>query len=578
MTRHAARLAAVYAALLSLCALLLGWNLSDRYLWEDEAETATLALAICEVGWPEVSQRTVEIRTARDWRFLNDDDLWVASPWLDEYLAATSLGLFGRSAWAARLPFVIVGWLSACLVPWAAWRIYRSQSIALTATVLYVSSVPLYTHARQCRYYALLLLAQVVIVLGFGLLAEGRRWRGGGLLAAGLTAQFYSNYLLVACNVPALLLAAFFARRQSPGLFVRVCGTLCGVALLAAPWLWYAQGRMTEAARYTDGWIFTPQQVAHHWTYYLSLTNDHLLPLVVPIAGGAWLWRQRRRRASNASNAANAANAASPANAANATAEPSLIEPAIDAVAAPNIPPKAAAAQAAPNIPPKAAAAAPAAAAVDRLLWLWLPVFLVVLLASPLANARYMVTLLPAFALLTAVIVNRAAARTWLRVALVGVLAFTSWAARPWRPAGLAHWPLVEFARELRSDYIDRIEAVSRYLEQHSQPGQTLYSLLDELPILFYTQLEPYPREIDRQRLPDWILLETVSTAGPERTVYTLADFAPGVQHHYEAIEVAAPDTPGPGTLPSPQTRAAFTVGQNRPVVLYRLKGPPAAP
>src|SRR5438445_10718984 len=105
------RTSGVVAGLLILAAALILPNLEDHYLWDDEAETALLAKNILRFGvpvaWDGASLISQECGSDYDANYL-----WLQTPWLPIYLTAASLSVFGASAFAARLPFALLGLLA----------------------------------------------------------------------------------------------------------------------------------------------------------------------------------------------------------------------------------------------------------------------------------------------------------------------------------------------------------------------------------------------------------------------------------------------------------------------------------
>ncbi len=94
-----------YGVIISFAAFLLFHNLSDRLLWDDEAETALLAENINKFGVPKSTdgKNSIVLFGYES----NEDDVWIWSPWLDEYITAASFSLFGKSTFSARFPFVL---------------------------------------------------------------------------------------------------------------------------------------------------------------------------------------------------------------------------------------------------------------------------------------------------------------------------------------------------------------------------------------------------------------------------------------------------------------------------------------
>lgn len=272
------------ALIFLLGAFGLLYDLDDRLLWGDEAETAVLAQRILEHGLPLADDgvRPVALE-GREW---NARGVWIWSPWLDEYVAAGSFALFGVSTWSARFPFALVGLAALALFARWVWRCFESREITVVATLLFATSVPFLLLARQCRYHALVIFASVWLLIG--LQAAIRRERGASLPMAGaLVLQFYANYVTALGSVLGLAVAVW-ALREHRAHLVRPVGTALAIlALLAAPWLLYAgalgQAGTLSLARLAPGALWFTWQL-----------DQHVVPLalLVPLA----LFVRRRAR------------------------------------------------------------------------------------------------------------------------------------------------------------------------------------------------------------------------------------------------------------------------------------------
>lgn len=137
----------------AICALLLLVRLGHYPLWDDEACTALLAEGVWHTG----DSTAVEGRNVMAYgagKYLDGSRDRVHPP-LQEYLMAPFLGAIGRNAFAARLPFAIVGMgVVALILRWAKRDgLTRRQRWILAAML--VGNVALFLYCRQGRYYAL---------------------------------------------------------------------------------------------------------------------------------------------------------------------------------------------------------------------------------------------------------------------------------------------------------------------------------------------------------------------------------------------------------------------------------------
>ncbi len=203
------RLLILYLVIAGFALFLLFTNLGDRLLWGDEAETANLAVNVTRYGLP----KTFDGKNDLGLVFAgNSNQIWLWSPWLQEYLAAASFILFGPTTATARLPFVIVAFAAAILFVFLAYRLFLDHRMALLSAVLLICSDVFVLHARQCRYYSVVVLGQILLIYSvYRLLTKADKW-GALSLGAALVLQFYSNYIIVGGNLLALM---FFSHSSS---------------------------------------------------------------------------------------------------------------------------------------------------------------------------------------------------------------------------------------------------------------------------------------------------------------------------------------------------------------------------
>ena len=485
-----------YGLLLGAALFLCFYRLDARLLWGDEAETATLARNVLQFGVPKTSDGLNEITLltvlGRD-VVASKNGVWTWSPWLQEYLAAGSFAVFGPTTWAARAPFALIGWLSVVATGWLAFRVYRSHAIALAAIALLSFSEVFLLHARQCRYYSIIVLAELVLVYACHQLLNGRR-SGAFALAGALIVQFYSNYIVVAANVPALLLLAiilyFRQRRCLPALILAGAG--CGLAAL--PWLVYANtGRQTA---FVAGESFWPKL----WFYTLEF-HMHFLPwafALLPVAG--WMLRRTRRKT------------------APERADPSL--------------------------------------AFEFLLAFLLVTSICVLVQPPGHFLRYMLMVLPVGCLLASAWTFRHIRSRTAATALIAAVCLTNGVAiataYPWRGGHALRWPVAHWLLSVHRPYGSRLNDVVQFLRKEAQPRQTVFVFDPELPLIFYTGLEIIDgRAVDGELpgvLPDWVLSESASGVMSVPPSLLPDSFAA----HYRVISLPVHDSRRMGVIPEP--------------------------
>lgn len=179
-------------AIVAILALSLALaNLGSDYLWEDEGDTAVLAMSILKCGVPKAWDGTTFSDSDKGAR-VNDKLVMVSHPWVQYYVAAASFFLFGENTFAARLPFALAGWLTVLLSYAFVWRITASRGTALSAAVLVVLSVQFLLFARQCRNYSINMLLTLCLILIF---FRMKSLRDGVLFAVAAILLFHTTPL-----------------------------------------------------------------------------------------------------------------------------------------------------------------------------------------------------------------------------------------------------------------------------------------------------------------------------------------------------------------------------------------------
>ena len=164
LTRTWTREIAIALLLVVFSSLLVFPNLGKTCLWEDEAQTAVVAGNILETGLPAASVGKNFVSILADHSDIRNN-IYVWQPWLPNYLAAGSMAIFGKNSFGARFPFALafVILIPCCYVFFKKFDAYSNRQTLITA-ILLAGCVPLLLHSRQCRYYMLVPLLNVLIV------------------------------------------------------------------------------------------------------------------------------------------------------------------------------------------------------------------------------------------------------------------------------------------------------------------------------------------------------------------------------------------------------------------------------
>ena len=190
----------VVAALLSL------HGLNNNAFWDDEANTAIFAR-----NWLRTGTLTafdgVNVVGFRQGAELNGKLENVYMPPVQYYVAGLGLRLFGSSTLGGRLPFVFAGLLAiGVLALFVKWHL-RGDVPLWVATAL-VALCPAYLlFIRQCRYYSIVVLLTLTVLVSFVRDKSHRGSRIVSVLVAAVAAWLlmFTNYLnaaALACCLP----------------------------------------------------------------------------------------------------------------------------------------------------------------------------------------------------------------------------------------------------------------------------------------------------------------------------------------------------------------------------------------
>ncbi|MGA2179978.1 MAG: glycosyltransferase family 39 protein [Verrucomicrobiota bacterium] len=505
-------IAGCYVAFLAFACFLLFYHLDNHLLWGDEGETAVLAKNVAQFGVPRTFDGTnyILLHGRRD---ETRDHVWIWSPWLQEYLAASAFIVLGPTTWAARAPFALIGWCSLVALALIAYKIYRSHWVALASAVLLGTSEVFLLHARQCRYYSISVFAEILLVYGIHqLLAQNRR--GIWLAALALVLQFYSNYIMVVANLPGLLVLAWMLRKQGKSAVLGV-SAVPGILFVAAlPWLVYAHPWGQTSVAGGENYF------RKAWEYLMEF-HFHFIPLcflLLPLLGFIPACRDRPTTG--------------------------------------------------PEVPRRWERL--------LLLWLPL-YFVTIVITPGFYLRYLLPLLPVACLLAAAWIFRHVKWRALaaLVVAVLALSnAFSLVTACPFREAHTLRFPLVEYGEGLAAPYTDRFADVLDFFKSQAHPGEKVLTFDPDFPLMFYTQLVVIDGHImgpPEGQLPDWILPNSASGVVAQESV-ALPEF---LRPHYEMITIPVHDSVQAGSVPEPDIYQYRSVPARVPFTIYKLRPAP---
>jgi len=135
---------------LIIASILFLGNLGNRYLWQDEAETALIAKTILQDGIPQ-GYDGKNFFSQEGQSSYGKNYIWILDPWLPYYLVAGSFKMLGVNTFGARFPFALFGIASVLLTYFFVVLLTKDRKTAAMATVLLLMSVSFLLLCRQSR-------------------------------------------------------------------------------------------------------------------------------------------------------------------------------------------------------------------------------------------------------------------------------------------------------------------------------------------------------------------------------------------------------------------------------------------
>ncbi|HUE37257.1 MAG TPA: hypothetical protein VMO20_07685 [Candidatus Acidoferrum sp.] len=505
-TAKAFGVAVPYAALFALSFGLLFYHLDNHLLWGDEAETAVLAKNVMQFGVPRTYDGTNYIILHGNVDE-TPDHVWIWSPWMQNYLAASSFILFGPTTWAARAPFALIGWSSVLLLALVSWKIYRNHRVALSAAALLGASEVFLLHARCCRYYPISVFAEILLAYGiYELFAS--RGRGVWLTALALALLFYSNYIMATANMPAVLCAGIMLWKQGRTVVLRLAAAFGIFVAAILPWLLYAHPWGQSKAMGGENYFAKALDYLQEIHFLFIPLCIFLLPLIglfskdgkLEVPNTIQRWERFVLLL--------------------------LALYFLTVLSAPGF-----------------------------YMRYQLPLLPLLCLLAAAWVARYVKWRSLAVGLIVVQISSN-------------FISFVT--AFPFRHGRALRFPLVEFVPGIRAPYRDRFTDVLDFFKTHAHPGETILSFDPEFPMIFYTPMVLINGQIMAPppgKLPDWILPSTASGV-VARAPVMVPDY---IKSHYRLITISVHDSVLGDSMPEPDYHQYKTAQTLVPFVIYQL-------
>jgi len=280
----------------------------------------------------------------------------------------------------------------------------------------------------------------------------------------------------------------------------RFGAVLVAVGMLTAPMFWFLKS-------WEHSGTLTWERLMDHAEYYVRVTNKYLFPLA--FVGLVWVVSRMRRR-------------------------------------------------------PLVKRLTPQLRAGLRLCGVLLLVNMIFVLLPDQRHLRYVIPLMPLWALVGSVVfVDWWRRSRWIGGSVLALVLCTTILHSPH-----ARMPLVEFAYELTHDYDGPLEGIVTHLNRHAKAGETVKIPYGDRPLMFYTALtiEDVSR-FGEETYPDWIVVRRDWVPGG----FFDTDYYARILATYEAVTLPVPDLPWENR-PDPGYHKFRTVQEAPEVIIYRRR------
>lgn len=228
--------------ILLAASFLFLFNLSNQYLWQDEAQTALISKTILTSGMPlgydgkNYFSQNLGAEYGRNY-------LWRLHPWLPFYLLAGVFKLLGVNTFTARLPFGIFGILTVFLTYYFSKYLFKKKTPAMISTTLLLLAVPFLILSRECKYYSMASFFSLLGLYSYYNLLESRRFASVTFLFS-VMLLFHTNHGFALILLSTVLFHALFCRRNA---LPKIALLSAGVIIINLPWaIWFIKMRYAE--------------------------------------------------------------------------------------------------------------------------------------------------------------------------------------------------------------------------------------------------------------------------------------------------------------------------------------------
>jgi hypothetical protein len=156
MSLHFLTKNSVIIFLLVLCSFIFfAYNVSGQGYTLDEPQTVGVARTVLQFGYPSPwDGKSIFASMTSEYTKIQGRYFWTWHPWLQFYLIAPMLAVFGNSVGMIRLPFVFFGALTVGMLYFVSLELFKNKAVSLLLSLQLLFLLPFFLYVRQAHYYS----------------------------------------------------------------------------------------------------------------------------------------------------------------------------------------------------------------------------------------------------------------------------------------------------------------------------------------------------------------------------------------------------------------------------------------
>jgi hypothetical protein len=256
-------------------------GLNNSALQVDEGVDTFVSSTILKYGAPYHHD---ELTSTMEYARIHDEGLFLYRTWLPYYLQAGSIFIFGKTTFAARLPFAFLGVTAAIALYFFTLKLTKKKSVAFLATLFLVTSVPTLIYFRTARYIGLPVLFTILLLYSYITIFDKKTWNPWPLIIISIL-YFHTMYVAFVGIILGVLTHFYINRKSTtPENDKQVIKAAIITSLFTLPWLWFIFPVFEKIPEFylsaSDQIDTTNWRFIKNFAGYLFQLNNYIFPFI----------------------------------------------------------------------------------------------------------------------------------------------------------------------------------------------------------------------------------------------------------------------------------------------------------